>query len=285
MKPSYFDGPEWHAVTASSIAAGSIFPAGPGDTSWTLFRRGPILAAYPRFPVGLREAPPAAQGPAPEECERLKQAGVDLLRMSAPLQGLGGGFAGVDLPETRLHGLQEWDADSLGAGMRRKFAAGRKAGLSIQHVAPDDGSLLHQLYLGTLARRGANLRYPIGYFDRICRIPRGPLHAVKVLDSAGLAIGFVVYVLDGDTGVYLHGGYSQAAASARPGYFAMRAALEHCRSHGAVEFNFLVSPSKQMSLVEFKESFGGRTTMRRHWQQSLTIKGRMASAILSLAAR
>ncbi len=285
MSPGFFDGPEWLGLLRSSLASGTLAPGEAGSASWTLFSRGPVTAAYTRFPLGWAGHEPELAGLPLAACERLRRAGVDLLRLSAPRHLLAAGRSGIDLPETILEGLSDWDADSLGAGMRRKFAAGRKAGLQVVPVAAVDGSLLHGLYRDTVSRQGGALRYTRSYFDGLCRIAGGPLHAVKVLDGDQSPVGFLVYALDGSTAVYLHGGYRAEAGAARPGYFAMRWVLEHCRALGALKFNFLVSPADQPSLVAFKESFGGRTTLRAHWQQSLSLSGRLAGVLLDLRAR
>jgi CelD/BcsL family acetyltransferase involved in cellulose biosynthesis len=127
----------------------------------------------------------------------------------------------------------------------------------------------------------------LAYFQSLCRAAQTTrvLSAGKAMTAQGDVAAFVVVGHGRGTSYYLHGGYQDRHSALRPGYFAMRWALETSRDRGSERFNFLVSPTDQPALRSYKESFGGLSSERWHWQQPLTVAGRAAMFALVVADR
>ena len=287
---SLFDSPAWHSALATGLGARVVsIEAGGASVPWTLVSRGPVTAAFPRFPVGLEPGDEGVLVDVDAARRALSRHGVDLVRMSAPAAVLSGRTptARIDakLPETVLDSLQDWRAERVHASVRRKFRQAESRGLRMEPVDVADGETLHALYRRAVDRQRGTARYPREYFDALCRASRSSdmLSIGKALTPAGEIAGFVATGHAGPSTYYLHGGYDDRHAALRPGYFAMRWAIESARDRGSSRFNFLVSPIDQPALRAYKESFGATTAERWHWQHALSVKGRLAIAALALA--
>ena len=286
----FFASGVWGSVLREGMGGQVVFAPASGNAAplpWAVFRRGPLSAAYPRFPIGLVAGDEAVLDDLAAIGARLRAQGVHLLRLSAP-EALLAGRAGIAvesrLPETVIADLPGWTAATLPAALRRKLRQGEKAGLTVRPVDAADGPALHALYRRTLARHWGSARYSPDYFSRLCGASREhrDLSVAKVLTPDGRLAAFVAVAHHDGVAYYLHGGYDDAFSAARPGYFAMRWALEQARDRGDRAFNFLASPAGQPALREYKESFGGQSLPRCHWQLPLTPLGHVAAAALRL---
>ncbi len=290
---SLFDSAPWRATLAAGLGASTIDISGPSGASlpWTLVSRGPITAAFPRFPVGLESADAWFLADPASVMVELRARGVDIVRMSAPATAFAQRSlaAPIDakLPETCIDNLAAWRAENVAKSVRRKFRQALSGGLVMKPVEVGDDSALHAMYLRAVQRQQGQAKYPLAYFQALCRAAQGMalLSAGKAVTSDGAVAAFVIVGHDADTSYYLHGGYHDRHSTLRPGYFAMRWALETARDRGSKRFNFLVSPANQSALRAYKESFGGSSSERWHWQQPLTLAGRAAIFTLGVADR
>lgn len=282
----------WHEVLAPGFAIRVVFPEimAPESLPWTVFSRGPVAAAYPRFPVGIEADDEGVIHHWHDIRRSLRSTGVDLLRCSAPV----GIASGLDvsriegaLPETVIERLPDWRAATLPSSIQRKFRAAEKLGMRAEFVDANDGEVCHRLYLRAVSRQGGVARYPLAYFRKLCAASssNGPVAVAKAVIGDSQIAGFVAILRLGITAYYLHGGYEDGMSAARPGYFLMRWAIDCARDFGAVRFNLLASPKAQPSLRAFKESFGGVTYERAYWQEPLGMLGRGAELALQVADR
>ncbi|MEZ5484194.1 MAG: GNAT family N-acetyltransferase [Lysobacteraceae bacterium] len=253
-----------------------------------MFRRGPLVAAYPRFPSGLTSADLQRIEDPHVIAAALRRSSVGLLRFSAPLP-LPAAWVDVrsetTLAETQINNLESWQRSTLSTSVRRKFRKGDSAGLRMIPAEANDGAKLYTLYARSISRQGGRLRYPPAYFDALClasTMPGGPTVGKAVIRQE-LAAFVAVLHLD-RTSYYLHGGYIDRFAALRPGYTAMAWAIETSRDLGSGAFNFLTSPADQPALLSYKESFGGTSGQRVHWQQPLTPLGAVAAMVVRLGA-
>jgi hypothetical protein len=182
-------------------------------------------------------------------------------------------------PETAVEVLGDWSAEGLSASVRRKFRQAEKAELKLHPAGSADGTLCHELYVTSVSRQRGAIRYPKNYFNALCTSSAsgGPVTVTKAVAPDGRVAGFLATLRQGDSVYYLHGGYRDDCAAMRPGYFLMRGSIESARDAGLRQFNFLTSPPGQPALLAYKESFGGQTSLRCHWQQPLTPFGALAS--------
>ena len=284
------DDAGWSDLLQRNLASRVVWSREGGALPWALFRLGPVLLAYPRFPLGLVDGDDGVLGALPAIQRELAAQGVDLMRMSAPadlLATLPQIRVESNTPETVVDNLDTWRAQDLASGVRRKFRQAEKSGLSLRLADAGDGKTCHSLYVRSVMRQRGALRYSKEYFEDLCACSTsgGPVGVTEALAPDGRIAGFLATLRQGGSVYYLHGGYRDDCAAMRPGYFLMRAALEMARDDGFSRFNFLTSPPGQPALLAYKESFGGTTSQRSHWQQSLTTLGTLAGwGMRSLAA-
>lgn len=285
-----FDSVQWRDIIKSGLGGRIVCLSGPNGERmpWTLISRVGLTVAFPRFPVGLVPGDEWLIADMETVKVALLEKGVDLIKMSAPATFLTKSITGnedvISLPETCILDLHAWSADALSATVRRKFRFAESYGLVIQSVEVDDGRELHRLYINTIKRQGGRVRYTFKYFEALCSETQksSVISVGKVVTPNNEIVGFIVVGHDERCSYYLHGGFDERFSTQRPGYFAMRWAIELSRNRGKELFNFLVSPKGQPTLRAYKESFGGQTLERLHWQQSLTSLG--FATILALKA-
>lgn len=271
----------WQSILEKEIAYSTIVE---GGQCWTVFRLGPAKVGYPNFPVGLDENDSSLLENPDPVYSALRSKGVDLLRLSAPTVLLPGGRpvkAFVELPETRIADLESWKVEMLSASVRRKLRKASAAGLEMVLVEAGDGKLIYELYRRTITRHNGHFRYTRDYFEALCNISviDNSLLVAKAMAGERVA-GFIVVRHNEGASYYLHGGYDDAFASIRPGYFAMAWALKYSRDRGSKRFEFLTSPAAQPALREYKESFGGESRLRTHWDEPLTWLGKLIAGVL-----
>ncbi len=279
----------WSALLQRSLARRVVWSRTGGEMAWALFNAGPVVLAYPRFPMGLIEADSWVIDSLPSIRSEIKAMGVDLLRMSAPADLLSAApLIKVEsaAPETAVKDLSTWRVQDMASGLRRKFRQAEKSGLTVLPVAAADGFVCHSLYARSVGRQHGSLRYSKRYFSDLCAgsAPGGPVTVTKAMDADGRVAGFLATLRQGSCVYYLHGGYLDDCAAMRPGYLLMRDSIEAARAAGARQFNFLTSPPGQPTLRAYKESFGGTTYRRCYWQQPLTPLGTGAAWGLRILA-
>lgn len=280
----------WNNVLVPALADRVVMPVVSNGLQmpWAVFKRGPLTVGYPRFPVGLESSDTDAASVWEEIRNSMRSLNVDLLRMSAPDE-IANAFkpSSIEarLPETVIESLQEWRPEKLPAGMRRKFRYAEKIGLRTEPASAFDGDICHHLYLRTVSRQRGTSRYNAAYFGKLCLASSTDkaVSVTKAMTTDGRVAGFIATLQMGKTAYYLHGGYTDDMAAARPGYFLMRNAIEHARDNGMDRFNMLTSPSAQPELLAYKESFGGTTHMRTYWQEPLGTLGVAAGFALQAA--
>lgn len=249
-----------------------------------LFRRGPVVAAYPRFPLGLMLDDKDLLTALQDKGIGFPASRVDMLRLSAPdlMLDQTKPVRGVALQETRIDQLQLWSAERLSANVRRKFRQARE--LRMAPAVATDGPILHRLYCLSLARQNGVPKYPARYFTALCSLGSdAPLSVGKAVTTNGTTAAFVVVGHELQCSYYLHGGYDERFSRLRPGYLTMRWAIERSMERGATAFDLMASPNDQPSLVAYKEGFGGLTRIRWHWDVSLTVLGQVARVALVAA--
>ena len=279
----------WSELLERNLARRVVWSRTGGALPWALFRAGPVVLAYPRFPLGLGDNDAWVLDSLPAVQSELAANNVDLLRMSAPM-GLLAALPRIRIessaPETVVERLGDWRAQDLAPTVRRKFRQAEKAGLVVRPAEAADGAACHSLYVRSVSRHRGALRYSKLYFDDLCATSAsaGPVVVTKALTADGRIAGFLATLRQSDSVYYLHGGYRDDCAAMRPGYFLMRWSLEAAREAGQRRFNFLTSPLGQPALLAYKESFGGRSSQRSYWQQPLTAMGSMTAWSLRLLA-
>ncbi|MBJ6980222.1 GNAT family N-acetyltransferase [Luteimonas sp. MC1895] len=283
---------EWAEVLARGfgsvqlvIREGAGFPR----TAWSVFSKMGLRAAYSNFPVGFEDGVAGSMMPA--ITADLRASGVDLARFSFPrtvdaLSELER-FRTIDLLETRVDSLEDWSEQDLPRTLKKKLEKSRRAGVQIRDALHDEGALLHRIYSETVVRRRGVVRYTPGYFDALCKLSRddGRLSVGVVVRRDGTPCGFIVIAHSETSSYYLHGGYYSHSANLRPGYIAMAWGIDRAKNYHSRQFNMLTSPLDQPALVAYKESFGGKSYARSHYELPVSKMGALVHAVLCTSRR
>lgn len=283
----------WARVLERGFGASWIESANDGpleNTAWSIFRRFGVSAGYADFPVGFEDRGSNNRPDIMQAVSVLRSQRVDIARFSSVAPealDVPDRFRLTDLVETSIECLRSWDKDALPRAVRRKVAKSVAAGVSVRAAYADDGVFVHRMYAEMIARHRGSLRYTERYFDALCRLAAVDrrLSVGIAMDADEVPCGFIVAAHSKSTSHYLHAGFAGRSASLRPGYMAMLWAIQRSREYGSLRFNMLTSPSQQPSLVAYKESFGGVSYLRRHYEIPLTLRGNLAGTALNVVAR
>jgi hypothetical protein len=290
----FLDSAEWSNLLRESFGGFAVHTAGEATGSrklaWFVFRFGPLRIAYPRFPVGLLAGDLDSSAELESHLAQLRDHGVHVAQISVEGDakvGVSAGHHSVDLPETTIRHLQTWSEASLTASCRAKVRRATREGLHVEDAGLADAKVVFALYRQSIARHGGSARYPQRYFEALTREAiRGPDLRVGVARTpTGEAVGFIATMLHGHRTSYLHGGFDESASRLRPGYSCMHWAIGKARVAGSTEFGMLTSPARQAALVDYKESFGGTTLMRRHYSVATSLLGHPGALALAWNAR
>ncbi len=282
----FLESEDWAGVLHEGFGCTRFETA--GGMVWTRFRTFGATVAYLRFPVGLEGQDAPREAEIARGLDELRARRIDLARFSTtdaldwrtPLAG-----RPVALVETAIDPLHPWTEDRLAHGIRRKLRKARTAGLAVRDATGSDGAIAFDLYSETIQHRKGTRRYNLRYFDALCGLAErdGRLSVGIVEDAAREPCGFIAVAHSRSSSHYLHGGFARRASEHRPGYLAMAWAISRSVGFGSLRFNMLVSPRDQQSLVSFKESFGGRSCTRWHYDVPLTLTGKLVSRALVLS--
>lgn len=257
--------------------------------TWTIFSKFGIRVAYANFPVGLDDHDITENVNPILMFDGLRAAGVDIARFSTTSitnDSNTESFRRVDLVETCIYSLECWSENKLPAAVARKLKKGMSHGLEMRQARSADASIIYDLYASTISRHRGSLRYTRKYFQALCDLGTidDRLSIGMAIDKSQNPCGFIVVCHSPSVSHYLHGGFSPLCANARPGYFAMAWAIRRGKEYGSSRFNMLTSPPDQSSLVAYKESFGGESYLRRHFDVPLSRKGRATHLGLNVLA-
>jgi lipid II:glycine glycyltransferase (peptidoglycan interpeptide bridge formation enzyme) len=290
----FLDSAEWSKLLQESFGGyalrSTVDAAGSRSLGWFVFRLGPLGIAYPRFPVGLHDEDIASFPELHAHLAQLRSRGVDVAQISVtgdPGICASAGYHSVDLPDTTIHDLQDWSDAALTPSCRTKVRRAARHGLRVEDAGPADASELSGLYRQSLARHGGAARYPQRYFESLAReATRNAAVRIGIArTTTNEAVGFIATVIHGHRTSYLHGGFDQSATRLRPGYACMHWAIREAQRAGSTEFRMLTSPLKQPALVDYKESFGGKTRIRRHFSVPTSLLGHAGALALAWNAR
>jgi len=282
-----FHSPSWQKLIDTTLGSTSIYgwsENGEFGLAINIFRAGIFRVGYLGFPAGglvgdhrlsQETASRLAQADFPTalHCLRIPTSAFDTtLTLDLPHAGA---------PETAIIDLQKWRLENH-SDIRRDINKVNRAGLEI--VGNPDAVLAdaaYRLYRETVGRNKGNLRYKPGYFQALARLSEThpALRFLFALKDKQVA-GFAVVALHGDTVYYLHGGTEPAYRRHSPSDLLLYEAIRWAQERGASCFNLMSSPSKQASLINYKEKWGGVT--REHLTYTLPIKSWHCRAFLGV---
>ena len=275
----------WTNIVENGLNARTV-PLGP-NCALSLFKWGPVVAAYPNFPFGLRSREEFIQLMCTETLGTLKGKGVDLLRLGMPASVLAASERPPlvkSVPETVVNELESWSLDALSSIGLYKVRRAVRDGIRIRNATAADCEKIFNLYRHTIKKHNGRLRYTHQYFQILLTASSsgGPLR-ISVADTPEAScVGFIATLRRGATTFYLHGGFDRDHARMRPGFALMSHLLGLASKDGCARFNMMASPTDQPELIRYKERWGGDTSPIYHWDIAVSAIGKIARLLLTL---
>lgn len=265
-----FNTPQWHTVLSKGFGSDALYgwnEASSTGVSITVFKAGPFRIGYLGFPVGgamgngtitpdvildLKEA----QFPGTIHCLRIPVSAfaenVDLTLLSQMV------------PETAIEELQDWrpETDS------KLYRDIKKAGHSLLRVAdatdPLQGGAIFSLYRDTVGRQRGNMRYTLNYFSELIKLAKtnSRLRCLLAIKD-DIVAGFLVVACHHRSAYYLHAGTQESFKQLCPSDLLLHEAITWAKEQGMERFNMMASPPNQVSLMRYKEKWGGITRQQR----------------------
>lgn len=260
-----FNTPQWHTVLSKGFGSDTLYgwnEAASTGVTITVFKAGPFRIGYLGFPVGgtmgngtinpdMIEALRKTAFPNSIHCLRIPVSAFDLaVDLPLPAQMT---------PETAIENLQGWRPE-IDPRLHRDVKKAENSSLITIDAAPSQGEVVFRLYRDTIARHHGSMRYTLNYFcelNSLAKTSAGLRCLLAIMDSE--ITGFLVVACHNRTAYYLHGGMFPEYKQHTPSDLLLYEAIKWARQQGMESFNMMASPSKQPSLIRYKEKWGGVT--------------------------
>lgn len=270
-----FNTPQWHTVLSKGFGSDTLYgwdEASSMGVSITVFKAGPFRIGYLGFPVGGTVGNGAIS---PDMVLDLKAAhfpiGLHCIRI--PVSAFASNVV-LSLPtkttlETSIENLQDWKLKS--SKTRCKINKAKR--LSIRIAAADNpllGSKLFEIYRETVVRHKGKMRYNVKYFAELIKL------SIKNMDircylamKDDEVIGFQVVACHSRTAYSLHGCIDHRFRECCPADLLLLEAISWAKQQGMECYNLMASPQEQLSLVHYKEKWGGVTRLQHTYDLAL----------------
>jgi hypothetical protein len=267
---SLFHTPAWQAVLTHSFKAIPIFAlneATQDACALTIFPAGPFRVGYLGFPAGgLAGGQPVEHSLITQLTTSSLPVSVHLLRIviSPFTESIKLDCPYVEVWETIIPDLAVWQEGALPARVRRDVRKAHKSAVQIRIADARAASFVSRLYQETVKRHNGTIRYTLGYFQNLlalAEIDSGIKCWLAVRDEQPIA--FLTAVREGQTVFYLHGAIDRDFRQYQPSDLLLFTAIQWAKDQGATQFNMMSSPLDQLSLVRYKEKWGGTTDKLR----------------------
>ncbi|MDM8561057.1 GNAT family N-acetyltransferase [Candidatus Parabeggiatoa sp. HSG14] len=247
----------WNAETETGVAI-------------TIFKVGPFRIGYVGFPVG------GILGKQPLDNESLMALSkaplpiaLHFLRLPTSAfddNGMVVNLDSITTPETAIVDLQKWQLSQL-PKLNRDIKKANRSGLKVIDALSSHGKICYHLYKDTIRRHDGNLRYNLNYFNALIELSHTQTNLRCLLAFLDDEIaGFIIIALHGKTAYYLHGAMNQSLRRYCASDRLLHEAIVWARKKGMNCFNLMASPSNQVSLIRYKEKWGGITKEQKVYE-------------------
>lgn len=271
-----FNTSEWHRVLSDGFGSKTIYgwdEATSTGLSITVFKAGPFRIGYLGFPVGGTMGGGTIS---PEMVEALKKADfsdrIHCLRIpvSAFVSNIDLPIPSQITPETTIENLQEWRPET-NYKLYRDIKKARHSLLRVSDATdPLQGDTIFGLYRDTISRRHGNIRYTLNYFNELINLAKRHFQLRCLLAiKDGTVAGFLIVACHHKTTYYLHGAMDPEFKRYTPSDLLLYEAINWAKRMGMDYFNMMASPLNQLSLVRYKEKWGGVTRQQRTYDLAL----------------
>lgn len=269
-----FNGARWQSVLGKGFGATTFYGWNEERLTGltiTVFKAGPFRVGYLAFPAGGTVGKGTLDEQIIADLKRSDFPGkIHLIRI--PTSFLEDNRV-IDLPyeltmETVIEDLQRWRYEGLSHNLKKSIRRAKSSPLAIVDAYElSQGQIIYRLYRETVLRHGGNLRYTEKYFRELISYSlfNDDLRCILALADKEIA-GFLIVACHHETAYDLHcciqQDYKRYATSDMLTYVSIRWAKEQ----GMRYYNLMSSPANQMSLVRYKEKWGGVTLQNKTYE-------------------
>jgi len=161
--------------------------------------------------------------------------------------------------------LKGYDKEKIWQGyrknIRRDVRKAQRSGLTIRSSdSIENANIFYRLYLSSMERNRTVAKYPIHWFETLYEfvIKKG-LGAILLAELNERAIAGVVLIYSPSSTHYFHNGSEYEFLKFCPNELLIHFALEEAVEKGNSFFDFMGSDPGDLSLLHFKEKWGGQT--------------------------
>ena len=145
--------------------------------------------------------------------------------------------------------------------IRRDIRKGQRSGVTIQtRVSRNSVTTFYELYLASMERNRAMAKYPFRWFEILYEemVERGSCDFL-IAECNGMPIAGVVLIHSATALHYFHNGSRPEFLKLCPNELLVHFSLEKAIEQGDLFFDFMGSDRADLSLIRFKEKWGGHS--------------------------
>lgn len=274
MRNDLFNSIEWHSVLREGFGCKVLYgwdEATSIGLTIAVFKAGVFRVGYIGFPVG---GTLDGGDVAPDIIEAISKAEfskvVHLVRI--PISAFAKSVD-IHLPstvtlETAIDRLQEWEPEELSRNLKKSIDKSMRSPLRIEYASkPSHGDIIYRLYRNTVLRHKGNMRYTEKYFRALVEVGKTNraircFLAMKEDDVAG----FLAVAHHHETAYDLHCCIDPGFSKYNPSDLLTCNSIAWAKGHGVKRYNLMASPLNRMSLVKYKEKWGGITRQQKTYE-------------------
>jgi lipid II:glycine glycyltransferase (peptidoglycan interpeptide bridge formation enzyme) len=161
--------------------------------------------------------------------------------------------------------LRGYDKEKVWRGykknIRRDVRRAQRSGITIRRGdSREDANIFYKLYLASMQRNRAMAKYPLHWFEAVYEeLVEGGLGAFLFAELEHEAIAGAVLIKSSTSAHYFHNGSKYEFLKFCPNELLIHSALEEAIEKGNSFFDFMGSDPKDLSLLQFKEKWGGQS--------------------------
>jgi len=161
----------------------------------------------------------------------------------------------LDLKDKSPEEIQNNYHDAL----KRNIKTALKSNLEFEQIRTrEEVDLFYRLYLTSMKRKAALVKYPLELFRKI-HDHLTPDHAdIFFVRHQNQTVAGIVVIYSEDTAHYFHGGSDSRYLHLRPNDLLFHHAIRIAQQRGKSYFDFMGSDKKFQSLIQFKDKWGTR---------------------------
>jgi hypothetical protein len=161
--------------------------------------------------------------------------------------------------------LRGYDKESIWGGykknIRRDIRKAQKSGVTVRRGDSREGvQLLYKLYLASMQRNKAMAKYSLHWFEAVYEIiAKKGLGAFLIAEMNEVAIAGVVLIHSTFSTHYFHNGSQYEFLKFCPNELLVHSSIENALEKKISFFDFMGSDPNDLSLLRFKEKWGGQS--------------------------